>query len=478
MTAPAQVPELDYIFHPRSIAIAGVSAKETAMFGGGGFVSSLQEIGFRGPIYLIHPTAPAIRGIKCYRSLRDIPDTVDYVISSVNARYVPELLEDCIAKGVRVLHLFTAGFTETGDAERAKMEQAVVARAREAGIRLIGPNCMGLYVPESRLAMMNGQIPEPGHVGMVSQSGMNAGEFVRYATPRGVRCSKVISFGNGADLKAADFFDYLADDPKTEIVVAYLEGIQDGPRLAQAIRKVGARKPLVILKSGRTEAGSRAANSHTASLAGSLQIFDALCKQAGALRVESLEELVDMAVTFQFVKRLAGPNVVVVGGGGGASVLAADDLAAAGLNLPPLLPETQEALAKVTHEAGTSIRNPIDTTSLWEDQGFEATLMPCAKAPNIDLVLYHTSFGGGGPGARFVGIRDRMRRQAETLARVQQESGKPVVVCIRPSTTAEAFEQAAEFQDLCWRAGLATYPSIARAGVALGKLLQWQRMHE
>ncbi|NJD66448.1 MAG: hypothetical protein FIB00_14630 [Chloroflexi bacterium] len=479
MTAPAQVPELDFVFHPRSIAIAGVSAKETAAFGGGGIVSSLQEIGFRGPIYLIHPTARAIRGIKCYPSMRDIPaeDDIDYVISSVNARFVPQLLEDCIAKGVRVLHLFTAGFTETGDAERAKMEQAVIARAKEAGIRLIGPNCMGLYVPEARLAMMNGQTPEEGPVGMVSQSGMNAGEFIRYAIPRGIRCSKVISFGNGADLKAADFFDYLADDPKTEIIVAYLEGIQDGPRLARAIRKAGERKPVAILKSGRTEAGSRAANSHTASLAGSLQIFDALCKQAGALRVESMEELVDMAVTFRFVKRLSGPNVVVVGGGGGASVLAADDLAAAGLNLPPLLPETQAELAKITHEAGTSIRNPIDTTSLWEEKGFEATLMPCAQAPNIDVLLYHTSFGSG-PGMRQVGLRDRMRRQADTLARIQEQSGKPVVVCIRPSVTAEAFEQSEEFQDLCWRNGLATYPSIARAGVALGNLLEWQRLRE
>ncbi|KAA0232016.1 CoA-binding protein, partial [bacterium] len=359
------MPALDYIFHPRSIAIAGVSAKETPGFGGGGFVQSLQDIGFRGPIYLIHPTAPAIRGIKCYASLADVPDDVDYVISSVPARLVPQLLEDCIKKNVRVLHLFTAGFTETGDAERAKMEQTVVARAREAGIRLIGPNCMGLYVPAARLAMMQEQIPEAGPVGMVSQSGMNAGEFVRYAIPRGVRCSKVISFGNGADLKAADFFDYFADDAETEIIVAYLEGIQDGPRLARAVRKAGAAKPVVILKSGRTEAGTRAASSHTASLAGSLQIFDALCRQAGAIRVESLEELVDTAVAFQFVKRLAGPNIVVVGGGGGASVLAADDLDAAGLKLPALLPETQEALAKVTAEAGTSIRNPIDTTSLW-----------------------------------------------------------------------------------------------------------------
>lgn len=471
----APAPTLDFVFHPRSIAIAGVSAKEGMAFGGSGFVSSLQEIGFPGPIFLIHPTAPAIRGIKCYPSLLDIPDDVDYVISSVNARHVPQLLEDCIARNVKVLHLFTAGFTETGDIERAKMEQAVVARAREAGIRLIGPNCMGLYVPESRLAMMNGQIPEPGPVGMVSQSGMNAGEFVRYALPRGLRFSKVISFGNGADLKAADFFDYLADDLGTEIIAAYLEGIQDGPRLSQAIRRAGAVKPLAILKSGRTEAGSRAANSHTASLAGSLQVFDGLCRQAGAIRVESLEALIDVTVAFRFVKRLAGPNIVVVGGGGGASVLAADDLAAAGLSVPPLLPETQAELARVTHEAGTSIRNPIDTTSLWEEKGFASTLMPAATAPNINAVLYHTGFGGGM--SRRGDVRSRLRSQAEELAQVQAKSGKPVVIAIRPSSDAEGFDHTQEFEDLCWRNGLAVFPGIKQAGDALGRLIQWQRMH-
>lgn len=470
-------PPLDFVFHPKSIAIAGVSARETPAFGGGGFVSSLQEIGFPGPIYLVHPTAPAIRGLKCYRSLLDIPDEIDYVISSVNARLVPQLLEDAIAKHVRVLHLFTAGFGETGDIERGKMEQSLVARAHEGGVRIIGPNCMGLYVPSARLAMMGGQVAQPGPVGMVSQSGMNAGEFVRYAIPRGIRCSKVISFGNGADLKAADFLDYLTNDAETEIIVAYLEGIQDGPRLAKAIQRAGQAKPTAILKSGRTEAGSRAATSHTASLAGSLQVFDGLCRQAGVLRLESLEELVDIAVTFRFVKQLDGPNVVVVGGGGGASVLAADDLAAAGLEVPALLPETQDELAKVTHEAGTSVRNPIDTTSLWEDTGFEATLMPCAKAPNVDVLLYHTSFGGG-PVSRQVDVHPRMERQVASLRKVQDESGTPVVVAIRPSVTVDAFQHAREFEELCWKAGLATYPSIARAGLALANLLEWQRRQQ
>ncbi len=475
-TAELAVPPLDFVFHPRSIAIAGVSAREAGGFGGGGFLHSLTNIGFPGPIYLIHPTAPAIRGIKCYPRLIDVPDNVDYVISSVPARLVPELLEHCITKNVKVLHLFTAGFTETGDVERAKMEQSIVARAREGGIRLIGPNCMGLYVPGSRMAMMDGQIPEAGPVGMLSQSGMNAGEFVRYAIPRGIRCSKVISFGNGADLKAADWFDYFADDPETETIAAYMEGIQDGPRLARAIRKAAAKKPVAILKGGRTEAGSRAAASHTASLAGSLDIFDALCRQAGAIRVESLEELVDVAVTFQFVKKLNGPNVCVVGGGGGASVLAADDLDAVGLKVPALLPETQEELSKVTAEAGTSIRNPIDTTSLWEEKGFESTFMPVATASNIDVLLYHTSVGGGGGSNRRGNPRDQMYRQADGLRKVQEQSGKPVVIAIRPATTAEGFQQSIDFQDACWRNGLAVYPSIARAATGLSRLIEWQNV--
>ncbi len=475
---PDAVPELDYIFHPNSIAVAGASAKEGNGMGGGGFVGSLQEIGFRGPIYIIHPSARAIRGLKCYPSLGDVPDDVDYVISSVPARVVPQLLEDCIAKHVKVLHLFTAGFTETGDAARAQMEQDVIARAKQAGIRLIGPNCMGVYAPASRLAMMGGQIPEPGPVGMLSQSGMNAGEFIRYSQVRGIRCSKVISFGNGADLKAADFFEYFADDSETEIIVGYLEGIQDGPRLARAMRRAAAKKPTVILKGGRTEAGTRAANSHTASLAGSLEIFDALCRQAGALRVESVDDLVDAAVTFRFVKKLRGPNVVVVGGGGGVSVQAADDLDAAGLKVPALLPETQAEIQKVTRDAGTSVRNPIDTVAMWEETGFEGTMMPCATAPNCDVVLFHTSFGGGGPSSRVTDMRTRMVQQVDSLRRIQEETGTPIVIAIRPPTTAEGFDQSADFQELCWKAGLATYPSIVRAARALGGLIRWQELQK
>lgn len=475
MTAGKTLHDLDFLFHPRSVAIAGASTREVHVLGGTTYVTALQDMGFRGPLYVIHPTAEAVRGVKCYRSLRDIPDVVDYVISAVPARVVPELLEDCIAHGVKALHMLTAGFTETGDAERAKMEQAIIRRAREGGVRLIGPNCMGIYAPEGRLAMGAGMDTEPGPVGMLSQSGANAQEFVRFGHGRGLRYSKVISFGNGADLGAADFLDYFADDDSTGIVTAYLEGIQDGPRLAAALRRAARLKPVIILKGGRTEAGSRAATSHTASLAGSDQVFDALCRQAGAIRVGSMDELVDAAVTFRFAGELRGPNVVVAGGGGGISVLAADDLAAAGLAVPPLPLETQETIAKVTHEAGTSVRNPVDVPALWNDAVFEATLNSCASAPNVDVLLFHTSFGGGSP-SRDGDPRTRMERQVQGFVRIQEEAGKPVVVAIRPATGVSGFAQSQEFQSLCWRAGIATYPSIERAARGLAAVLARQQM--
>jgi acetyltransferase len=190
-----------------------------------------------------------------------------------------------------------------------------------------------------------------------------------------------------------------------------------------------------------------------------------------------MDELVDAAVTFQFVKKLAGPNLAVVGGGGGTSVLAADDLDSVGLKLPPLLPETQEALARVTNEAGTSIRNPVDTMSMWDERGFEATLRPLLEASNVDVVLFHTSFGMG-PSSRGVNQRQRLAAQSAILAKLQEEFAKPIIVAIRPAAEATAFELGNDFQEALWRAGLATYPTIARAGAALANLLRWQAMRE
>ena len=201
---------LDYMFHPRSIAVVGASTQE----GPGSFVAAIKEMGFAGPLYPVNPKADEIQGLKCYPRLTEIPGDVDHVISSVPLRFVEQLVEDCAAKHVKVLHFFTAGFSETGDEEATALERRVLARAAELGIRVVGPNCMGLYVPASGLSFMPFLETEPGPVALLSQSGANAGEFCRTGAARGLRYSKVVSYGNGADVRESELLEYIAEDPE------------------------------------------------------------------------------------------------------------------------------------------------------------------------------------------------------------------------------------------------------------------------
>jgi len=480
---------LEYIFHPRSVAIAGAS-QGTGGMGGGGFLASILDQGFAGPIYPVNPRYDEIQGLKCYPSLRDCPTDVDYVISSVPAAAVPQLVEDCAAKHVKVIHFFTAGFSETGDEERAELEQTVIRRAKDLGIRVIGPNCMGLYVPGG-LAFFVGFPKEKGDIALLSQSGANASEFVNAGAARGLRYSKAISYGNAADLCEADFFDYIAEDPETSVVASYLEGVRDGRRFVTALKKAASRKPVVILKGGRTEAGGRATRSHTASLAGPIRVFDALCRQAGAVRVESMDELVDMMIAFKYVRRLSGPNAVLIVGGGGRSVLSADDVNAEGLEVPYLPEATQALLREFTPVAGTSIRNPIDAAMGSTPDAQVKTLRIAAEAPNIDFVLFSGGFGGPGgprppsqvppaqtPDPARADPAEAARRQVEMLVRVQRESGKPVVLVSGPPANAAAFANFIALQEEAAGAGIAMFPSMRRAALALRRLLDWQRLRE
>lgn len=466
---------LDELFHPRSVAIAGISSgtRQGGGPGGGiGFLESIREMGFDGPLYLINPKAREIAGLPCYPSLRDIPGPVDYLISSVPAPVVPQLVEDAIAKGVRLIHFFTAGFSETGEEERSQLEQRVMARLREAGIRVIGPNCMGLYIPSARLAFMQGFPMEPGDTAMVSQSGANAGDFVRQASERGVRFSRVFSYGNAADLNEADLLEHAAADPATRVICAYIEGVRSGRRFVEVLRQAARTKPVVILKGGRTDAGARAAASHTGSLAGSLQVFDALCRQVGALRVESLEELVDMAVAFSFVMPPAGRGVAVVGAGGGTSVLAADMIDAAGLEVPVLPEEVQEELRRFTPVAGTSIRNPLDMMGIFQPEQFATTLRLAAQPDSIHAVLFHTGFGWG--------RRDdaHVDNLVYSIVQGREAIAKPLVVAVRPTLTGPGTEQTAAFVDACAREGIAVFPGIDRAAHALTRLAAWHTMQQ
>ena len=255
---------------------------------------SLVRYEFEGRLYPVNPKVDEILGLKAYPNVRDIPGPVDHVICSIPAPLVPQLIEDCVAKGVKVVHMFTAGFSETGEEEGVRLEAKILQIAKRGGIRLIGPNCMGIYCPSSHISFDEAFPKESGVVGFFSQSGANASELAHMGALRGIHFSKVVSYGNALDLNEVELLEYFIQDPETEIIAAYIEGVKDGQRFVRLLREAAQVKPTIVLKGGRTQSGTGAVASHTGSLAGEDEVFDALCRQMGAIRVYSLEELADV----------------------------------------------------------------------------------------------------------------------------------------------------------------------------------------
>jgi len=471
---------LDPVFHPRSIAVVGASAREGAR--ATGFLGALLELEYQKDhaLYVVNPRATEVRGVKSYPSVLDCPDPVDHVISLIPRDGAQQLLRQCIQKGVRSLHFFTAGFSESGDPEMTRIEQEMVAEARAAGMRMLGPNCMGMYIPSEQVSWMLNVPKEPGNVFALSQSGVNAGAIISDLAERGVRFSKVVSFGNGADIAAPELFEYAAADPETSVVVAYIESVRDGRRLFEALRRCAAVKPTVILKGGVTGAGARAALSHTASLAGSLEVFDALCRQVGALRVETLEQLHDVTVALTTgLRHATGRRAILFGIGGGFSVLSADAIAREGLDLPELPEPVQEAMAVHLPIAGNSVVNPIDATFPAGPRTLvpEKVLPIVGTAENYDVLLASVDPPRApneppptGPTPPPIPEDERPREILEVLTEVQTKSGRPVVAVSRSREPARFSHFAARAH----REDIAAFPSIARAAATVGQLATWQ----
>ena len=323
---------LDAIFNPRSIAVAGVSTKAIgSRLGGNNYLDAMISCGFKGKLYPVNPKGGEIRGLTVYPSVRDIPGPVDYVVSAVPASAALQLTKDCAAKGVKAIHFFTSGFSELGEPEGIQLEKEVLDIARRHGIRVVGPNCMGVYCPSSGVSFLGDLCNDSGPVGVICQSGGNAIYVAREAARRGVRFSKVISYGNASDVNESDLMEYMADDPETGIIMAYIEGVKDGHRFKKALARAASRKPVIVLKVGVTESGARAAASHTGSLAGVDKVWDGLLEQVNAVRTHTLDEWIDMAVTFSFFPGPVGRRVALLGLGGGATVLAGDEATKEGL---------------------------------------------------------------------------------------------------------------------------------------------------
>ena len=459
-------------FAPNSLAIAGVSPRSTGWGGGQMFLRGIRQLNRVPNVYCLNPRGGELAdGTPLYRSLAEVPGPVESLISAVPASAILGLIDDAIDKGVRVIHLFTAGFGETGNSERAELEAEALSRLQDAGIRLIGPNCMGIHSTRGGVSWMEDASSTPGHVGMLSQSGMNASEVVGEGVRRGIRFSNVASFGNASDLNEADFLEFLAHDSDTRIVLAYLEGIRDGRRFLRVAREMSrARKPLVVLKGGLTEAGSRAASSHTGSLAGSAQIWSAVQRQAGFIPAHSIEELLDLAVTIERIPKVDGPRCAVLGGGGGVSVLAADICDRNAIPVPWFSERTQDVLREFTPVAGTSIRNPLDAGFMMEGTHMETALRAVDDDPSIDWLMFHTGVDGG----TRTRDEDFAEQTASNLAAIAPKLAKPLAVVIRQPRSADGFARGLDLQRRLNEHGIACYQSIESCARAVRRYLDWQ----
>jgi acyl-CoA synthetase (NDP forming) len=453
--------EIEAIFHPRSIAVVGASTNENTP--GYDYVNSLLEFGYAGDVYPVNPKAEEILGLPAFPSLRDVPGTVDYVISCIPAASVLALVDDCAAKGARALQLFTARFSETGREEDAALERQLAERARAAGLRLIGPNCMGLLYPRQGISFRTDMPRQPGKIGFLSQSGNLLFELSYYGGPRGFRFSKAISYGNGLDLSEADFLDYFAADGESAAVGVYLEGVRDGRRFLAALKRAAAAKPVVVLKGGRTAAGGRAAASHTAALAGQRAVWDAAIVQAGALPVDTVEELIDMLLAFAYMRPGEGRRLVMVGGGGGRSVLTADLCEELGLSVPAIPEDVERRLTEKAPDLAGWLTNPVDQSILaGSGVGGAQVLEWTDESEEIDLLVANVgeAWALGRPNAEAL-----LSRIPERFVEIGRRTKKPLAAVVGPADYSDErlWRLVTGAREALVAGELAVYPSVERA---------------
>ncbi len=477
------------VFAPKSVAVVGASANVDSP--GHDYVQALLTAGFAGPIYPINPRAPEILGLRAYSTLTAAPGDVDLVISCIPSDGVLALIEECRAKGVTTLHLFTGRFSETGDPRAAALEAAVRRAAADAGVRIIGPNCMGVFDSTTGLSFRPDLPTARGDVAFISQSGNNSVELMLHGASRGLRFSKVVSYGNGVDLTEADFFDHLARDAETRVVGAYIEGTRDGRRLFAALRRCAERKHVVVLKGGRTGAGTRTAASHTAALAGQRQIWSAMLRQAGAVEVATFDELIDVLVAFAFFRSEGDEpqvhggrqhtdvglahraTVGIVGGGGGRAVQSADVCEEAGLAVPALPDAIRGFLREKAPQLADWVDNPVDQSILAGSGVSGARILEMMlDSAELDALIANVGEDWvlGRPDAF-----ERMGHLVGRFAEIGEKAGKPLAFVLGAADSPdEAKWRAVETgKQRLTDARLAVYPSVDRAANALARYLGW-----
>ncbi|MET1159771.1 MAG: CoA-binding protein [Thermoprotei archaeon] len=450
---------LEKFFNPRSVAIIGATPKEGKV---GRVLLENFIKRFKGKIYPVNPGYDKILGLKCYKSVKEIPDEVDLAVIAIPAPKVPGVLREIGEKGIKAVIIISGGFRETGTEEGAKLEDEVIEIAKKYGIRIIGPNCIGIFdnwsgvdtffLPDEKMKR-----PPKGYISFISQSGAFASALLDWLAHHNIGVARAISYGNKVDVDDVDLLEYLGEDDKTKIIFMYLEGLKPGRgRLfIEKAREVSRKKPIVIYKAGKTERGSMAAASHTAALAGDYQLYRAAIKQAGLIEAESFDEIMDLSKVLLTQPLMKGNRVYIVTDAGGVGVMLTDALAREGFYLPRTPPDLREELRKIL-PSHCIVENPIDLTGDTDDERYIAVLEKILPRDDVDAVVVVAL-------PQVPGIKGTL---VDYLVKARKY-GKPLIAIVIGGPEAEKFKNRLEDN------GIPVFESPERAAKALAGLYRY-----
>lgn len=377
---------LDTFFNAGKIAVIGAS-REDGKVGNVIFRNFLE--GFDKDVYPVNPNADEVLGYKCYKSVGDIPGKLELAVICIPAKFVPQAVADCGRKGIRHVIIISAGFKESGD---LRLEKELLDVLKKYGILCIGPNCLGVYcakgnmdtlfLPKDRLKR-----PKAGCISFVSQSGASGSASLDLAAAEGYGFAKFISYGNAINVDESDLIEYLGNDPDTKVICLYVEGVVDGKKFMDVCRRVSAKKPIIALKGGVTDAGKKAALSHTGSLAGSADFYFGAFRQAGIITARTIRDVFDFLKIFEKVQfKPKGRRIQVITNGGGFGILCSDEIAGLGLEMAEMSPALKRSLKKKLPPIAV-VENPIDLLGDADNERYRLALEACVKDTNIDVVL-------------------------------------------------------------------------------------------
>jgi len=464
-------PSLHKLFYPDSVAVVGASPEVKGdRFP---FFQALLKAGFSGRLYPVNPNYSEIGGRKAFSRLQEIPESIDLAIITLRAPYVPPIVADCVQKGVRFAVIFSSGFTEGGHPE---LEEEIKFLVRQGPTRLVGPNCIGPYCPESGVTFAMEEKPaEPGNVGFVSQSGGHSITYKTLAGSRGIYFNKILSLGNQCDLSVHEVLRYYAEDPRIRVICAYVEQAKGGREFSRALREVARKKPLIIMKGGATEIGARAAFSHTGALASYSQVWQKAIHQLGVILVDDLEEMADAAFSCLTLELPRSPRVGIVVVGGGSSVEMTDVCARNSLKVPILEKATQEKIGQNVPEANTSCKNPVDLGFMgFFPEVYSQSIRLTATDPNIDVLLLYqiTEYF-----QQFTPHLDWPGNISAEMARMRGELEKPMVIVIPPleQDKPEFITKRQALVQKLRQNGIPVFPTIDRAAKVIYRLQRYRR---